>query len=284
MTVELERAQRVGDPLDRVALAVRPVVGRIDAPECTGAVVVDPPDPVHHRVAQLHVLVLHVDLRTQHVRPLGELAGPHASEQVEVLLDGTIPERTLDARLAVAASLRRDGLTVLVVDVGEAVRDQQFGPVVELFEIVAGVQRLPIDREAEPCDVGDDAVDEAGVLGIGIGVVETQIADAAELVGDTEVDGDRLGVADVQVAVGLRRESRLHPTTERALLVVGAYEVAHEVGGGRESVGGRHGADQYGRPHDIRRARFLGVARGARRVSVREPGGEERDGTALRQG
>ncbi len=261
MTVELERAQRVGDPLDRVALAVGPVVGGIDAPQRTSAVMVHTTDAVHHRVTQLHVLVLHVDLGAQHVRPLGELPGAHPSEQVEVLLDGAVPERAVDTGLAVAAALGRDGLAVLVVDVGETLRNKQFGPVVQLLEVVAGIQRFPVDRVAEPGQVGDDAVDVTGVLGVGIGVVEPQIADTVELAGDAEVDGDRLGVADVQVAVGLGREPGLHPAAERALLVVGSHEVAHEVGGGdvgggRESVGGRHGVDQYGRPHDDRRTRF----------------------------
>ena len=224
--------------------------------ERPGAVMVHAADPVHHRVAQLHVLVLHVDLGAQHVRSLGELARPHPAEQVEVLLDRSVAERALDARLAVAAALRRDRLAVLVVDVGETLRDQQLGPVVELLEVVAGVQRLAVDREAEPGEVGDDAVDVARVLGVGVGVVEAQVADTAELGGDAEVDRDRLGMADVQVAVRLRREPGLHPPAEGALLDVGAHQVANEVGGGRQSVGGRHDVDQYGRRRLVRRRQF----------------------------
>ena len=89
VAVELEGAQRVGRALDRVALAVRPVVGRVDHPGVAGAVVVATSDAVHHRVAELHVLVLHVDLGAQHVRAVGELAGAHPAEQVEVLLDAS---------------------------------------------------------------------------------------------------------------------------------------------------------------------------------------------------
>ena len=66
VAVELERAQRVGDALDRIALAVRPVVRRVDDPLVAGAPVVAAADAVHHRIAQLHVLVLHVDLGAQH--------------------------------------------------------------------------------------------------------------------------------------------------------------------------------------------------------------------------
>ena len=80
VAVELERAQRVGDALDGVALTVRPVVGGVDAPLVAGAVVVLVADAVHHRVAQLHVLVLHVGLGAQHVRAVGQVAGAHAAE------------------------------------------------------------------------------------------------------------------------------------------------------------------------------------------------------------
>ena len=40
-----------------------------------------------------------------------------------------------------------------------------------------------------------------------VGVVEAQVALAAELVGEAEVQADGLGVADVQVAVGLGRKA-----------------------------------------------------------------------------
>src|SRR5262249_834941 len=43
-----------------------------------------------------------------------------------------------------------------------------------------------------------------------IGVVEAQMAAAAELLCDAEIEGDRLGVADMQIAVGLRRKAGHH--------------------------------------------------------------------------
>ena len=48
---------------------------------------------------------------------------------------------------------------------------------------------------------------------------------AVELVGETEVDTDGLGVADVQVAVGLGRKTRLHT----ALVFVGLEVVENPV-------------------------------------------------------
>ena len=95
-----------------------------------------------------------------------------------------------------------------VVDVGFARLNELQSPLVELAEVVGGVaEALPL--EAEPAHVGHDGVDVLLLFLFGIGVVEAQVGFAAELVGETEVDADGLGVADVQVAVGLGRKARL---------------------------------------------------------------------------
>ena len=62
-------------------------------------------------------------------------------------------------------------------------------------------------------DVLLDGVDECHVLLGGVGVVHTQSAQAAELLGSTEIDDQRLAVADVQIPVGLRRETGVHSLT-----------------------------------------------------------------------
>ena len=57
----------------------------------------------------------------------------------------------------------------------------------------------------------------------GVGVVEAQVAEAAEFLGEAEVEADGLGVADVQVAVGLRRKPGDHPA-----LVFAGLQVFHD--------------------------------------------------------
>ncbi len=217
--VELQRADRVRHALDCVGLPVRPVVRGVDAPLVTGVVVVAEADPVHDGVAHLHVLVLHVDLGPQHLGPLCELAGTHPAEQVEVLLDAPVPVGGLDPGVAVAAALSRDRLAVLVVDVGEPGRDQVLRPLVQGPEVVGRMEHA-LRLVAEPLDVGHDRIDVLDLLGVGVGVVEAKVAHATEVARDAEDDGDRLRVADVQVAVGLRWEPCLHTPAVRLLLVV----------------------------------------------------------------
>ena len=118
--------------------------------------------------------------------------------------------RAFPAGLGQRAAVLADLLGAEAVDVGLAGLDQVHGVVVERLEIVRRVARLAVPLEAQPAHVLLDRLDVLDVLFRGVGVVEAQVADAAELGGDAEVEADRLGVADVQVAVGLRGKTRGH--------------------------------------------------------------------------
>ena len=60
--------------------------------------------------------------------------------------------------------------------------------------------------EAKPAHVPLDGLDVFLRLLDRIGVVEAQAAMAAEFLGDAEIEADRLGVADMEVSVGLGRK------------------------------------------------------------------------------
>jgi hypothetical protein len=106
--LEFERAERVRDALDGVGLAVREVVHRVDAPLVAGARMLGVEDPVHRRVAQVDVRRGHVDLGAQHARAVGELAGAHPLEQIEVLLDRPVAVRAVLAGLGQRAAMLAD--------------------------------------------------------------------------------------------------------------------------------------------------------------------------------
>ena len=110
MVLEFERADRMGDALDGVGLAVREVVARIDFPGGAGARMRRVEDAIEHRIAQIDIARRHVDLGAQHARAVGKLARAHAAEQIEVFLDAAVAERAvlagLGQRAAVDADLR----------------------------------------------------------------------------------------------------------------------------------------------------------------------------------
>ena len=59
----------------------------------------------------------------------------------------------------------------------------------------------------------------------------------AELVGEAEVEADALGVADVEVAVGLRGEAGVDAATILAGFEVGEDCIANEIRTGRGGIG-----------------------------------------------
>ena len=96
-------------------------------------------DAVEHRIAQVDVAGRHVDLGAQHARAVRKLAGAHAAEQVEVLLDAAVAERAVLAGLGQRAAVDAHLVLALVVDIGLAGADQVLGPGVELLEIIGRV-------------------------------------------------------------------------------------------------------------------------------------------------
>ena len=105
---------------------------------------------------------------------------------------------------------------------------------VDAIEPDALVDKIDIDHLLDRIDVGH-------VLGLGIRVVEPQEARSTEVLGDAEVQVDRLRVPDVEEAVGFWREPRLHPPSVASRSDVGGHLLPHEVEGGRWCLVGRVG-------------------------------------------
>jgi len=230
VVLEFKRAERMGDTLEGIALAVGPVIVRVDTPVVAGAMMGHVANAVHQWVAHGHVGVGHVDLGSQHSLAIAELAGSHTSKQVKVLVDGAITKRAICARRGEVATGVGDRLGVLIVDVGEPFGDQIFGPGVELFEVITRIQSSPVTFETQPLQVAFDRNDEISTFLFGVGVVEPQIARAAEITGDAEVQTDRLGVTNMEIPIRFGRKTRLYPVAVGPLFVIAANELPNEIG------------------------------------------------------
>ena len=228
MVLELQGADGVGDGLQSVGHAVGIVVHGVDAPGITRTVVVGPADAVHERIPQVHVAAVHVDLGPQHPGAVGELAGPHAAEEVQALLGRAVPEGAGAARHMEVAPVLADLCFRQVADIGLALPDEVLRIVVHEGEVVRGVE-LTLPVEAQPLHVLADGVHVLHVLLHRVGVVEAQVGGAPPGLRQAEVQADALGVADVQVAVGLRREPREHPPPMLAGEAIRLHDLLDEV-------------------------------------------------------
>ncbi len=140
------------------------------------------------------------------------LAVAHLAEPGEVVLRRAAAEAAVGAGRAEVAAGGAHLLGRLLVDVGVAAFDQVLGRAVHEVEVVAGVVEVAgavgIPVVAQPLHRVDDAVDVFLFFFLRVGVVEAQMANAAVFLGEAKVQPDALGVADVQVTVGLRRKTR----------------------------------------------------------------------------
>ncbi len=204
-------------------------------------------DANQQRIAHDHVDVRQIDLRAQHMRAVGEFAGAHATQQVEIFRDRAIAIRARRAGRRHRATSRADLLFVLRIDVRLALQHQRFGDLVQLLEIVRRVEEV-VPLEAQPLHVTLNRFHVTHVFRGRIRVVEAQVTGAAELPSDAEVQADRLRMTHVQKAVRLGRETRGGRPAEVAVGDVVGHQFADEVatrgGGGFRTVfrsGVRHG-------------------------------------------
>jgi hypothetical protein len=207
LVLEFERADGVGDVLQRVLDRVREGVHRVQAPGVAGVVVRRLADAVDGRVAQVDVARRHVDLGAQDVRAVGEFAGLHSAEEGEVFLGRAVAVGAGLAGFGQRAAVGAHLLRALRIDIGLAVADQGLGEVVHPLEVVRGVVEVLVPVPAQPPHRIDDGIDVLLLFLLRVGVVEAQVAGAAVVARQAEVQADRLGVAEMQVAVGLGREA-----------------------------------------------------------------------------
>ena len=114
----------------------------------------------------------------------------------------------------------------LLADLSLAGFGESEGAFLELRELVRSLGGL-LRHVAEPGDGVFDCVYVLQLLLFGVGVVKAQLAVAAQDLGRVEVAANSLGVAQVQVAVGLGREPQLQlsPSSLYVLLLYLAFVV-----------------------------------------------------------
>ena len=176
---EFQGADRVRDALKRVREGMRIVVGRIEAPGAAGSIMGRMFDAVEDRVAQVDIGRGHVDFGSEGVGAVGEFAGLHTSEEVQVVVDGAAARGAVLPRLREGAAVGPHLVCRQGVDIGETLPDQVHRKFVEPLEIIRGEKHFPLPIESQPADVLLNGLDIFRVFGGRVGIVESQVADAA---------------------------------------------------------------------------------------------------------
>ena len=228
MNHKLQCTQRVGHAFEVVALSVCEVIHRVSFPFVACAVVRGLDHAVDNWVAEVHVGVCHIYLGAQHHFAFLYFSAVHLLEQFEAFLRGAVAVRAFRSRLGGSPLLRGDFFGCLFVHVCLAFLYQADGKVPQLLEIVGGIIFVA-PLESQPLDVFLDGFHIFHVFLGRIRVVKAQVAHASVLLGDSEVHADGLGMSDVQVSVGFRRETGLYSSSVLALFQVFLYNLFNEV-------------------------------------------------------
>ena len=198
----------MGDAFVRILQGVGVVVHRVDAPLVAGVVVMGLADAVDDRVAHVHVRRRHVDLGAQHGLAFVVFTAGHALERREVLLRRRIARGARLAAMLLVAVVFADLLLRKEADISLAELDQLNGVRMHAVEVVRSLVVVLPPVETEPTDVFLNRIDVLDLFLGRVGVVHAQVAAALIFQREAEVEADGLRVADVQVAVRLRRETR----------------------------------------------------------------------------
>jgi len=203
-------------------------------------------DAVDRGIPHVDVGTAHVDLEPEHVSTVGELAGLHAAQQVQVLDHAAAAVGAVDAGLGQRAARGPHLLGRLAVNVRQALLHEPFGKAVKIVVVVRRVVAMATPIEAQPAHGVGDRILELHLLLEGVGVVVAQMAGAAVFLGKAKIEDDGLRVTVMQVAVGLGGKPRDHAPPVLAGAVVLSDDGAQEVGGRR---GGLARGRRRGRGH-----------------------------------
>ena len=121
----------------------------------------------------------------------------------------------------------------LAVDVGHSLLDEPLGELVQPIVIVRRVVAVLAPVEPKPTHRRRNGVLELDIFLDGVGVVETQIAVAAILGGEPEVEADGLRVTIVQIAIGFGWKASNHFAAVLARAIVLGDDGAKKIGSGR---------------------------------------------------
>ena len=196
----------MGDSLQHILDRMGEIIHRINAPGISGAVVPGPVDPVDNRVAHIEIAGGQIDFSPQRHFSILELPGSHSAEQLQAFLLRAVPIRAY-RRMGQISPVFPHLFGSQLAHIGQPFFNQAAGKLVHFLKVLGGIVKPVVPVKPQPMDILLYSVHVLHVFLGRIGVVHSQIADSAKLFRRAKVDADSLGVADVQIAVRLRRKT-----------------------------------------------------------------------------
>ena len=224
---KLQGTDRVGNTLEIVALSVCEVVHWISVPLGTCTVVRSLDDAVHDWVAEVHVWISHVKLRTKYHTSFYSLRSVHFLKEGKAFLNRTVAIWAGSTRGGRSTLLGCNFLCSLLVDISMSLLDHPYSKLPQLLEVIGSIIDVA-PLKAEPLDVLEDIFYVFVVFLTWVGVIKSKVADTLVFFGYTEVHADGLCVTDVKVAVRLWWKTGLDSTSVLTFLEVFLNQLFYE--------------------------------------------------------
>ena len=212
MILILQGAEAVGDALKGILNGMGKVVHGEHAPARALTMMLNETNTVDDGVAHVEVAGGKVNLGAEGHLALLHLTGDHLLEERTGLFNGTVTVGGHGGDTHIAA-VGAELLGRQLTDIGQALVDQLEGVLQGLFKIIGAIVETVAPVEAQPVDILLNGIHVLGVLLGGVGIVHTQVAQSAVLLGSAEVDAQSLAVADMEIAVRLGRETGVNSHT-----------------------------------------------------------------------
>ena len=157
----------------------------------------------------MHIRTGHVYLRPQHHSARRHLTRIHLSKQLEALLRRSVSIWGVLARCCWSTLLLCNLLCGLFVNISLALFNEFYRQIPQFLKIVRSiVYGSPL--KAKPLYVTLDSLNILQIFLLRVGVIHTKIADSTIFSGNAKIKGNGLGVAYMQIAVRLWRETGLN--------------------------------------------------------------------------
>lgn len=197
----------MGHALESILKGMSKVIHRVDAPFRSLTVMGDVEDAIHDRIAEVDVAGSHIDFGAKGLLAVSELPLPHLLKKSEILFHRAVAARRFAARFGKCSAVFGHLLGGKVIDIGKPFLDEKDGFLIGRLKIIAAEIDV-LRRIAKPFEVFKNSVDIFRPFVDGIGVIEAEVGITAEASGQFEVIDDGPCMADVQIGVRLRRETR----------------------------------------------------------------------------
>ena len=197
----------MGDALDRILDRMCEIVHRIDAPFISGVMVSHMSHTVDDRISHIDIRGCHIDFCAKHTAAVLKFSVFHLLEQFQVFLNAAVSVRAVFSRLCQRSPVFTDLFRTQVADICLSFFDQLYRRLIHLVKVVGREIQMILPVGAQPLDIFFDRLNKFRFFFGRVCIIKTKVKFTVIFFCHSVAQQDRFGMSDVQVAVGLRRET-----------------------------------------------------------------------------